>query len=173
MKTLTKIGLLMAVLLMFTALPALAEEKAAPTVEEQVAGLTKMCADSAGDRSERQEKESLYDRLGGYDKIHAMVLEVFRLHHKNDQIKHTMEGVDEEAVAKHLTDFISAGTGGTAEYSGRNLHDSHAHLELTDADFLAAGGDIMTAMSNLKYGENEINDFVCILVSMKDQVVFK
>ena len=173
MKTLTKIGLLTAMVLMFTALVALAEDKAAPTVEEQMAGLTKMCTDSAGDRAERQEKDPLYDRLGGYDKIHTMVLEVIRLHNENDQIKHTMEGVDEEALAKHLTDFISAGTGGTAEYSGRNLYDSHAHLELTDADFLSAGGDIMEAMTNLEYGENEINDFVCILVSMKDQVVFK
>ena len=48
---------------------------------------------------------------------------------------------------------------------------SHAHLRLTDADFLAAGGDIVTAMQSMGYGENEINEIVCILVSLKDQVV--
>jgi hypothetical protein len=44
---------------------------------------------------------------------------------------------------------------------------------LTDADFLEAGGDIVKAMQTLDYGEDEINEFVCILVSLKDQVVLK
>ena len=43
----------------------------------------------------------------------------------------------------------------------------------TDADFLSAGGDIATAIHTMGYGENELNDFVCILVSLNDQVVFE
>ena len=31
--------------------------------------------------------------------------------------------------------------------------------------------DIVTAMKGMGYGENEINEIVCILVSLKDQVV--
>ena len=173
MKTLTKFGLLMAVIMIAGTVVALAGDEKAPTVEEQMAGLQKMCAESATARAERQEAVPLYDRLGGYDKIHAMVEEVIRLHGENDQIKRTMEGVDREKLADHLTDFISAGTGGDAEYTGRNMYDSHAHLELTDADFLAAGGDIMQAMNSMDYGQEEIEEFVCILVSMKDAVVFK
>ena len=81
--------------------------------------------------------------------------------------------VDSERLAKHVADFTAAGTGGPQEYTGRTMPGSHANLKRTDADFLSAGGDIVTAMKSMGYGENEINEFVCILVSLKDQVVFE
>ena len=148
-------------------------EKSEPTVEEKMAGLQSMCEETASDRAERHAAEPLYDRLGGYDKIHKCMEKIIELHLENDEIKHTMEGVDYEKLADHLTDFVSAGTGGTAEYTGRDMKSAHEHLELTDADFLSAGGDIVKAMKSMEYGENEINEVICILVSMKDQVVLK
>lgn len=148
-------------------------KKEAPTVDEQIAGLQAMCKENAGPSAERQEKDSLYNRLGGYDKIHKLCETIIQNHDINEDIKHTMEGVDYDKLADHLADFISAGTGGTAEYTGRDMKSSHAHLELTDADFLSAGGDIVKSMKSMEYEQNEINDFLCILVSMKDQVVFK
>jgi hemoglobin len=84
-----------------------------------------------------------------------------------------MEGVDGKTLAKRVTDFTAAGTGGPQTYKGRSMPAAHARLELTDADFLAAGGDIVKAMQTMGYGEDEVNEFVCILVSLKDQVVLK
>jgi hemoglobin len=173
MKNPTKFGLLPTIILMIAAAAALADVEAEPTVDEQMAGLQAMCEETAAARTARHEAKPLFERLGGYDKVHEMVEEVIRLHGENDRIKRTMEGVDEAKLADHLTDFISAGTGGDAEYTGRSMYDSHAHLELTDADFLAAGGDIIQAMNSMEYGQEEIDEFVCILVSMKDAVVFK
>ena len=67
--------------------------------------------------------------------------------------------------------FLGAGTGGPTKYEGPSLADSHRHLALTNADFLAAGGDIVQAMKLLEYGQDEIDEVVCALVSMRDQVV--
>ena len=173
MKIPTKLTFLVAAVLLLVAALAVAGDEAAPTVDEQMAGLVTMCEETAEARTARHEAKPLWERLGGRDQVHAMVEEVIRLHGENEQIKRTLEGVDREKLADHLTDFISAGTGGGAEYKGRNLYDSHAHLELTDADFLAAGGDIMQAMNSMEYGQDEIDEFVCILVSLKDAVVFK
>jgi len=145
----------------------------APTVEEQMAGLQAMCSQTATARGERHAAKPLYERLGGTEKIEKLVREIIRLHSVNEQIKHTLENVDQENLAKHLVDFISAGTGGTAEYTGRSMPASHAHLKLTDADFLAAGGDVIKAMQTLGHGQEEIDEFICILVSLKDQVVLK
>lgn len=145
----------------------------APTVDEQIAGMKAMCADTEQARAQRQAEEPLYARLGGYDKILEFTTEVVRLHNQNDAIKGMFTEVDSEALAKHVADFVAAGTGGTEAYTGRTLPESHSNLHLNDADFLSAGGDIVTAMQSMEYGENEINDFVCILVSLKDQVVFE
>lgn len=144
-----------------------------PTIEEQMAGLQAMCIESADARADRQNEKPLYERLGGYDRILELTTEVVRLHSINPQIKHFVEGVDHERLAKLVADFIAAGTGGTVTYTGRSLPDSHAHLDLTDADFLAAGGDIIKGMQSLKYGQEEIDELVCIFVSLKDQVIFK
>ena len=145
----------------------------APTVAEQMAGLQQMCTETAEARAQRQAQHPLYDRLGGYEKINEMTREVVRLHKENDDIKEMFEYVDTERLAKSVADFTSAGTGGPHEYTGRTMPAVHANLKLTDADFLSAGGDIVTAMQTMGYGQNEIDEFVCILVSLKDQVVFK
>jgi hemoglobin len=144
-----------------------------PTTAEKMAGLQTMCTETEKARTERQEADSLYNRLGGYDRILELTTAVVANHRVNEEIKRTMEGVDDKMLAKHVADFVAAGTGGTAEYTGRDLPSSHAHLKLTDADFLSAGGDIVKAMNSMEYGQNEIDEFLCILVSLKDQVVFK
>jgi hemoglobin len=141
------------------------------TVAEQMAGLQSMCAETADARAQRQAETPLYNRLGGYDKIHQFTTKVVELHKQNDDIKQMFTYVDSEKLAKHVADFVAAGTGGSQKYTGREMPATHAHLRLTDADFLSAGGDIVTAMKGMGYGENEINEIVCILVSLKDQVV--
>ena len=162
--------ILMAILLSASA--SLAEDKA-PTTAEQIQGLQSMCTATADARAARQMEKPLYERLGGYDKILEMTTEVVRLHSINPAIKHTLKGVDHAGLAKHVADFVAAGTGGNAKYTGRDLPSSHAPLKLSDADFLSAGGDIVTAMTTMGYGQNEIDEFLCIMVSLKDQVVFK
>jgi hemoglobin len=146
---------------------------AAPSVADQIAGMQQMCADTADARAARHAAEPLYNRLGGYDRILEFTTEVVRLHHENDSIKDMFKYVDSERLAKHVADFTAAGTGGPQQYTGRSMPATHANLKLTDADFLSAGGDIITAMKSMGYGEDEINEFVCILVSLKDQVVLE
>lgn len=172
MKTISTTKVLLLLMLALSAGAAYAGDDA-PTVAEQVSGLEAMC-EAAGDASAARHAETpLYDRLGGYDRILEMTTEVVRLHGINPTIKRTLENVDPKMLAKHVADFLSAGTGGTAEYTGRDMVSSHEHLKLDDADFLAAGGDVIAAMKGLEYGEDEINEVVCLLVSLKDQVVLK
>jgi hemoglobin len=143
------------------------------SVEDKMSGLQSMCAESADARADRHARESLYDRLGGYDKILELTREIVRRHNENPEIQAMFAHVDGERLARHVADFMAAGVGGTAEYTGRSLPASPGHLNLTDADFLSAGGDIIGAMKHLGYGQEEIDEVVCILVSLKDQVVFK
>jgi hemoglobin len=150
-----------------------AAAKSQPSVAEQVGALETMCADTEQARTQRHSDDPLYNRLGGYDRIHDLTREIVRLHKVNPDIKQMFTYVDGERLAKHVADFMSAGTGGTQTYTGRTMPAAHANLELTDADFVSAGGDIVTAMQSKGYGQNEIEEVVCILVSLKDQVVLK
>jgi hemoglobin len=169
-KTLT----LALVVALMISLPLVAQAgKDKDATAEQMAGLESMCAASADARAARHMENSLYKRLGGYDKILELTTEIIRLHSINPQIVHTLDGVDHAQLAKHVADFMAAGTGGHANYQGRSMPAAHKHLDLNDAHFLAAGGDVMKAMTTLGYEQEEIDEVVCILVSLKDQVVFK
>lgn len=139
--------------------------------EARMAGLVAMCDGTADARSARHAKQALYERLGGYDRILELTTEIVRLHHLNPDFERFMPMVDDQRLAKQVADFMAAGTGGDEEYGGLGLPESHRHLKLDDADFLSAGSDVMKAMGNLGYGKDETEEVVCLLVSLKDQVL--
>ncbi len=147
-----------------------AEAKATPA-DAQVASLEEMCAKNTGAMTARNEEKSFYERLGGEKKIHAFTKELMRVHMENPDVAYRLDGLNLDHVANRVAVFIIAGTGGPGEYNGPSLPDSHRHMKLTNADFMAAGGDVIKAMKNLGYGQNEIDDMVCTMVSMRDQVV--
>ncbi|MEN8007611.1 MAG: hypothetical protein ABFS42_11385 [Candidatus Krumholzibacteriota bacterium] len=181
MKNSVSILVKMAVLLVFIPVLAIAggnehpgeHPKEQPSSSAAMQGLVTMCEESADARSARQAEKSLYDRLGGYEKIHALTKEIVRLHQENEDFRLMMKYVDGDKLAKSVADFVAAGTGGTESYHGQNMKAAHARHQFTEADFLSAGHDVGQAMKNLGHGENEINEVVCILVSMKDMVIYK
>lgn len=149
-------------------------EVAAPaTPDEKVAALEAMCAGAADAMKQRQAEKPLYDRLGGRDSIHAVVQDVVRRHLENEAIVRVMEGVDTDRLVEQVTDFLSAATGGDVAYTGRDMVAAHARLELTNADFLAAGGDVEAALVEAGVGSAEIQEVMCAFVSLRGQVVTK
>jgi len=144
---------------------------AAPSPDQQVAELEASCAASSAERASRHARTPLYQRLRGEPGIHAITREVVRLHLQNPPIRHYFEKLDADAVAKRVAEFMISGTGGPQAYRGPDLTTSHRSMKLTNRDFVLAGGDVAQAMKNLKYGPEEIDEVVCILVSLRAQVV--
>lgn len=144
-----------------------------PSTEDQLQNLQNMCNQTESERADRHQKKSLYERLGGFEKILQLTTEIVRLHKVNENIKHLFTHVDSKDLARKVAEFMAAGTGGNIEYTGGTMVNVHRDLHLTDSDFLAAGGDVVTALENLEFEQNEIDEVVCILVSLMNQVVLK
>jgi hemoglobin len=144
---------------------------ATPSPEQQVAELEASCAASATERASRHARTPLYERLRGEQGIHAITREVVRLHLQNPPIRHYFEKLDPDVVAKRVAGFIISGTGGPQVYQGPDLTTSHRSMKLTNRDFVLAGGDVVQALKNLTYGQEEIDEVVCTLVSLRAQVV--
>jgi hemoglobin len=154
-----------------TTTPAQAGDDAEPTAKEQILGLEQMCSESADARTARHSETALYERLGGKEKIEELVREIVRLHDENPTFDRFMGEIDQEALVHGVTQFMVAGTGGPGTYEGRSIPDAHGHLKLTNSDFMSAGGDVVQAMKNLEYGEEEIQEVVCVLVGLRASVV--
>lgn len=147
------------------------EVPAAPTPDQQVAALETMCAEAQDAMKARQAQTALYDRLGGRESIYAVVHDVVQRHLRNDAIVELMDGVDPDHLVEQVTDFLSAATGGDVTYTGADMATAHAHLELTNADFLAAGGDVEAALVAAGVGSAEIQEVMCAFVSLRGEVV--
>ncbi len=100
-----------------------------------------------------------------------MSREIIRMHMENPELVNYFESVDHDRLATNLTAFVAAGTGGPQNYQGRDMPTVHADMNITNALFLSAGGDVGKAMQNLGYGEEETEEIICILVSLREQVM--
>lgn len=143
----------------------------APTPDEVVAGLEAMCAEAGPAMAARQAEDSLFNRVGGRESIHTMAAETVRLHQINEPIKRVMEGVDPDHLIEQVTDFLVLATGGEGDYDGRDMVAAHAHLNLSNADFLAAGSDLGKGMDFAGWGEGEKQELLCAFVGLRPQVV--
>jgi len=160
-------------LIMLAALGAIPVAFAATSdADVQVADLEKMCEANAADRTARHAETTLYERLGKEQGIGRLTREIVRMHKQNDAIGHLFEDIADDLVAKRVADFMISGMGGPSVYENRpTLPDSHRHMKLTNADFMTAGVDVIQAMKNLEYGQNEIDEVVCALVGLRHMVV--
>lgn len=141
------------------------------TPARRILAMEQGCAATAAERQKRQAERSLFVRLGGEEKILALTREIVRRHRQNPAIGHYFAKADPEVAARRAAQFITAGTGGPAVYKGPDLRTTHARMGIGNEDFLSAGGDIVEAMKTLGHGPNEIDELVCTLVSLRDQVV--
>ncbi len=149
------------------------DEVEAPPATVTIAAMVADCAACAEDRAARHAESPLYQRLGGNETIAEFVAKLIELHMQNDVVSPFFKDVDQEMLATHLVNFIGAGTGGPETYEGRTMVASHAGMGVTPEVFLSAGGDIGTAMQAVGWGADEQQEFMCIILSMKDDVLMK
>ena len=94
---------------------------------------------------------TLYERLGGVERISKLALDVVALHYNNPLFKTRFEQVkDRGKLEKNLIDFICAGTGGPQTYTGKDVLSAHKHMNIDEQELVSAIDDVMAAMT--KYG---------------------
>lgn len=142
-----------------------------PSATEQLKEFAKDCAAGAESRNERAKAASLFARLGGAERIHALTKEMVRLHRQNKVVSDIVARYDGDDLADKLARYLISHTGGATPYVGASLAQSHAKLHITDEQFMAGGMDFSQAMKNLGFGETEISDTGCFLVGLHDQIV--
>lgn len=115
---------------------------------------------------------TLYERLGGVERIAALARDLLELHMTNPLIKTRFEQVKDRArLEQNTIDFICAGTGGPQTYKGKDVLSAHRHMNINEQELVAAIDDVMTAMTRNGYGQAEKNDVLAILYSLKGDVV--
>lgn len=119
---------------------------------------------------------SLFERLGGSPGINALVDDIVGLHMENPSIsarfRPYLETPEKLAVTrKHLCDFLEAGTGGTAQYTGRDMRDTHRGMNINEGEYMAVLDDILAALRNRGIDEQTQKDVLAIAYSLKGDIL--
>src|ERR1700739_3836273 len=103
-----------------------------------------------------QSARSLYQRMGGYDVIAAVIDDLFAILHDDPGFARFFGGRSEDSVIRSrqlLVDQMCALSGGPCHYIGRDMKTSHRGLGITDAEWESNMKASDTALTKNDVGE--------------------
>ncbi len=130
----------------------------------------------AGSSSARAQEKSLYERVGGYDALAAVVDDFVGRLVADKQFEKFFVGhsIDsKKRIRQHILDQFCAATGGPCVYTGRDMKTSHAGLGITEADWNAAAKHLTASLDKFKVQEKEKNEILAFVTSLKKDIVEK
>ena len=116
---------------------------------------------------------SLYDRLGGRPGIEAIVSDIWNNHVSNPLINKRYADSDPTEVKRLVTEMCCAGFGGPESYTGKDMISAHKGMNINDTEFVAVCDDVLKALEQNGVGQREKDEILCILYSLKNEVVYQ
>lgn len=113
----------------------------------------------------------LYERLGGPAGISRIVDDLVAAHLANPLVRTRFEGVDRERLKQRAREFLAAGSGGPAAYSGRDMRAAHKGMNISEQEFLAVVDDAMLALDKNRVDADTKKDVLAILYSLKTEII--
>jgi hemoglobin len=115
--------------------------------------------------------QSLYERLGGYDSIHAVVGQTIANVAADRRINRFFAHANIPRLEQNLTDQICVATGGWCIYTGRDMASAHAGMHIRNRHFNALVQDLGMALSKYKVPAREQHELVAILAPLRGDIV--
>jgi len=90
----------------------------------------------------------------------------------NTQFTYLKENPEQmELVKRHMREFLGAGTGGSEQYTGKNISTTHQGMSVSDKEFLAVVDDVLLVLTQHNMDDQTKKDMLYILYSFKDQII--
>jgi hemoglobin len=115
--------------------------------------------------------QSLYERLGGYDAIQAVVGQTIANVAADRRINRFFAHADIPRLKQNLTDQICVAAGGWCIYTGRDMASAHAGMHIRNRHFNALVQDLGMALSKFKVPAPEQHELVAILAPLRGDIV--
>jgi len=115
--------------------------------------------------------ESLYARMGGTANVTAVVSDVIDEAASDPHLKRSFDKVNLGRLKRILVEQICELAGGGCRYSGDSMHDAHAGLGITQAEFYGLVQVLKDCMERHGIAIRERNELLAILAPMKRDIV--
>lgn len=120
-----------------------------------------------------QQKPTLFERLGGEEKVRKIVNDVLEKNSNNPLIAHHFKNIDMKGLKQKAFEFFSMGTGGPHQYTGRDMRTAHANMNINIKEYDSATDDTIAALDENGIGQEEKNEVLAILEYLKGDIVTK
>ena len=122
-------------------------------------------------------QQSLYERLGGVNAI-AMVVDRFSDEivtnpklNANPALREWNETGRLPGLKFMRTLWVCQATDGPFRYTGKDMHEAHAHLHITSEEFDEVGAEIGRALDHFGVPERERQEVLAAIAARKAEVV--
>lgn len=118
--------------------------------------------------------KSLYDRLGGYDAIRAVVNNLLPRLQADPVLGRYWQHRSADGIAREkqlLVDFLCAQAGGPMYYTGRDMVLSHRGMKISERDWSAFIGHLNATLDAFNVPQAERADVVAFIQSTRTEIV--
>lgn len=119
-------------------------------------------------------ERTLYDRLGEYGGITGFVENLLPRLQADSLLGRFWENRGDDGVNREkqlLIDFICSNSGGPVYYTGRDMKLSHKGMKISEKDWSVFFEHAGATMEKLSIPQQECDDVVAFVSSLKDDIV--
>lgn len=139
-----------------------------------VTAILLLLATSAAAEAAAQNRPTLYARMGGYDRIAAVIDDFLGRFDADPALAPFLGGinaVEGARIRQHFVDFLCHRTGGPCLYNGRDMKITHEGLPITEAHFAAVTRHFDAALEKQGVPAPERREVMTMLQSLREMIV--
>jgi hemoglobin len=117
---------------------------------------------------------TLYQRLGGYDAIAAVVNDFADRLVADPRLSRSFGGFSNDRLSQFKTfniQLVCQVTGGPCTYHGRDMRTTHGGSHVTDAEFDIVAGHLVETLDKFGVKDPERTELLTIIGSLRPQIV--
>jgi hemoglobin len=119
-------------------------------------------------------EKSLYERLGGYNSIAAVVDDFLGRQFADKQVGRFYVGHStnsKKRLLQLITEMICEVTGGPAKYIGRDMRTSHTGLGITGSDWQVTVKNLTAVLDKFSVPQKEKDELLAIVAGLRPVIV--
>ena len=119
-------------------------------------------------------EKTLYERLGGYDAISAVVNDLLPRVQADPQLARFWQHRSDDGLKREkqlLVDFLCSCAGGPLYYTGRDMKTSHKGMRISESDWSAFLRHLHTTLDAFQVPQTEREEVVAFVQSTKKDMV--
>jgi hemoglobin len=119
-------------------------------------------------------KKTLYERVGGYDAIAAVVGDLLPRLRADPQLGRFWQHRAEDGLKRSkqlLIDFLCSSAGGPLYYTGRDMKTSHKGMQISESDWSGFLGHLQATLATFRIPPAERDEVVALVQSTKNDMV--